>query len=252
MRTVQRGPAIGMAGHLAILGLLSASVGIGAAGWAVGILCGSITTGLLARALDTNGFTSLGPANVATLTRATLVGGIAALAAGSAAATPAAGATLVAFCAVALVLDGVDGRIARLTGTVSSLGARFDMEVDALLILVLSVFVATTIGAWVLIIGAARYLFVAAGTLVPWMRGCLPARYWRKVVAAVLGVALTVAAAQILPGPMAVTALLVALALLGESFGRDVWWLWRRRPAERAGFAAMSQPSAFVRGQPAP
>ena len=33
----------------------------------------------------------------------------------------------------------VDGRVARCTGTVSRLGARFDMEVDAVLILVLAV-----------------------------------------------------------------------------------------------------------------
>ena len=39
----------------------------------------------------------------------------------------------------ALALDGVDGQVARRTGTASELGARFDMEVDAFLILVLSV-----------------------------------------------------------------------------------------------------------------
>ena len=39
-------------------------------------------------------------------------------------------------------LDAVDGQVARRTGTVSALGARFDMEVDAFLILVLSVYVA--------------------------------------------------------------------------------------------------------------
>ena len=40
---------------------------------------------------------------------------------------------------VALALDGVDGQVARRTRTVSALGARFDMEVDAFLVLVLSV-----------------------------------------------------------------------------------------------------------------
>ncbi|GAA4940924.1 hypothetical protein GCM10023238_03240 [Streptomyces heliomycini] len=43
--------------------------------------------------------------------------------------------------AVALILDGVDGKVARRTGTSTPLGARFDMEVDAFLILVLSVYV---------------------------------------------------------------------------------------------------------------
>ena len=52
-------------------------------------------------------------------------------------------------------------------GTTSPLGARFDMEVDAFLILVLSVYVGRTIGAWVLAIGVARYAFVAARVAGP-------------------------------------------------------------------------------------
>jgi hypothetical protein len=47
---------------------------------------------------------------------------------------------LVAAVAIlALTLDGVDGWLARLRGTQSRFGARFDMETDALLVLVLSV-----------------------------------------------------------------------------------------------------------------
>ena len=52
------------------------------------------------------------------------------------------GRPLVGLTAVALALDGVDGRVARRTETVTAVGARFDMEVDAFLILVLSVYVA--------------------------------------------------------------------------------------------------------------
>ena len=37
-----------------------------------------------------------------------------------------------------LILDGVDGRVARARGEVSAFGARFDMETDALLLLCLS------------------------------------------------------------------------------------------------------------------
>ncbi len=80
-----------------------------------------------------------------------------------------------------------------------------------------------------LAIGAARYVFVAAGWLLPWMRGSLPPRYWRKVVAATQGIVLAFAAADLLPRSWTVVALGVALALLAESFGRDVWWLWRHR-----------------------
>ena len=109
------------------------------------------------------------------------------------------------------------------------------MEVDAFLILVLSVYVARVgrcVGARD---RAARYAFVAAGWLLPWLRAPLPPRYWRKVVAAVQGVVLTVAAAEVLPAPPGRgSPLVAALALLAESFGRDVWWLWRHR-AGRGG-----------------
>ena len=93
-------------------------------------------------------------------------------------------------------LDAVDGRVARRTGTVTPLGARFDMEVDAFLIAVLSVYVAPDVGAWVLAIGAMRYAYVAAGWALPWLRRPTPPRYWAKVVAAVQGVVLAVAAAE--------------------------------------------------------
>jgi phosphatidylglycerophosphate synthase len=141
-------------------------------------------------------------------------------------------ALLVILSVAALMLDFVDGRVARLTRTATPFGARFDGETDAFLILVLSVYVARWAGAWVLLIGAARYAFAVAGWVLPWLRGRLPPRYWRKVVAAVQGVALTYAAAEVGPHPAAYAVLVVALGLLAESFGRDVLWLRRpRRPA---------------------
>jgi hypothetical protein len=68
------------------------------------------------------------------------------------------------------------------------------------------------------------------------MRAPLPRRDWRKTVTAAQGVALTLAAADILPLAANRALLAIALALLAESFGRDVWWLWRhRRAAVAAG-----------------
>ncbi|MGH3447849.1 MAG: CDP-alcohol phosphatidyltransferase family protein, partial [Nocardioidaceae bacterium] len=175
---------------------------------------------------------TLGPADLVTLTRATLVCAVAALTADAFFRQPAV-AWLVSLAVIALLLDAVDGKVARRTGTTSSFGARFDGEVDAFLILVLSVYVARNLGTWVLAIGAARYVFAVAGQGAPWLRAQLPPRYWRKVVAAVQGITLAVVAADIVPGWLSAAALVVALALLAESFGRDVCWLWRYRGAER-------------------
>ena len=82
---------------------------------------------------------------------------------------PAARWWIVGLGTVALVLDGVDGWIARREGTASAFGARFDMETDAALLLVLSglAWRRGAAGPWVLGIGALRYLFVAAGRVRP-------------------------------------------------------------------------------------
>jgi phosphatidylglycerophosphate synthase len=136
---------------------------------------------------------------------------------------------VVPIAAVALVTDAVDGRVARRTGTVTRFGARFDMETDAALLLVLSVYVARDLGLWVLAIGLARYVFGAAKAPLPWLRGQAPPRPWCKVVAALQGVALVVAASGLIPDTAATAILLVALALLTESFAHEAWDLWRLR-----------------------
>ena len=186
----------------------------------------------LARGLARGRGERLGPASWVTLARATLAVGVAALAADSFAHdTPVA--LLVTLAAVALALDAADGWMARRTGTATALGARFDGEVDAFLILALSVYVAPAYGAWVLAIGAARYLFLAGEWLLPWMRAPLPPRRWRRVVAAAQGIVLTVAAAEVLPRALTQALLVAALAALAASIGECVWWLWRRRDAVR-------------------
>ena len=61
------------------------------------------------------------------------------------------------------------------------------------------------------------------------MRAPLPRRDWRKTVTASQGFALVIAAAGVVPTTVSRVLLAIALAMLAESFGRDVWWLWRRR-----------------------
>ena len=168
------------------------------------------------------------PGTRVTLARASLAITVAVLAA---AGGPVA--LLVALATLALVLDYVDGWVARRTASASALGARMDGEVDAFLILVLSVYVAPEVGWWVVAIGAARYVFGAGELLLPWMRAPLPPRRWRKVVAATQGAVLTVAAAGVLPLALTPTLLAGALVLLAASMAECVWWLWRRRSAGR-------------------
>jgi phosphatidylglycerophosphate synthase len=223
--TVRDGTVIAGVCAGALFATLSELDGLGPLGWLAGLAVAVTTNLLLARGMDRRGIAGIDLANRVTLGRAMLVAGVAALVADGGWRTAHTSA-IVAVSTIALVLDAVDGQVARRTHSVTELGARFDMEVDAFLILVLSGFAVPLVGPWVLAIGAARYAYVAVGWALPWLRRPVPSRYWRKVVAAIQGIVLTVAASQLLPTLAISLALGVALALLAESFGRDVWWQW--------------------------
>ena len=210
--------------------------GLPAIGWAAALAYLATSTALLINGLRRRRTSRLGWANVVTATRSTLVAIITGLVASSFVA-PVPVQLLIGLVVPALALDAADGWIARRTGTTTELGARFDMEVDAFLLLVLSAFVAPILGPWVLAIGLMRYAFVAAGWILPWLRLQLPPRYWRKVVTAVQGIALTLAASGLVP-ELAGVVVGVALLLLVESFGRDVVWLALRSRARRVEVGA--------------
>jgi phosphatidylglycerophosphate synthase len=219
-----------------LLGTLSLTAGLGVAGWVVGLAAGWGTTALLAAGRVRSGQQAIGPADWVTLTRALLVAGVAGLVADSFD-RPVPVTALVTLSSVALVLDAVDGQVARRTGTTTPFGARFDCEVDAFLILLLSIAVARDYGGWVLAIGAARYVLLVAGWAVPWLAAPLPPRYWGKVVAAVQGIVLTAAASGLLPHPVGMLAVGVALVLLAESFGCSIIWLYRTGAGRRTRLA---------------
>lgn len=221
-------PSVGLLAQLAVLTLLAATVELGPAGWLAGIAFGVGTWVLLTQAFSRPEARGWGPADTITLARATLIGGVTALVADSFF-IPIPVSVLVTAAAAALVLDAVDGQVARRTGTTSAVGARFDMEADAALVLVLSVFVATGLGWWVVLLGLPRYLFAGAARSQPWLRRPLPVRLSRKVVAATQGTVLLVAAAVVLPAPLMTAGLALLLLLLAWSFGRDIGWLWRLR-----------------------
>jgi phosphatidylglycerophosphate synthase len=135
----------------------------------------------------------------------------------------------VVLASVATMLDGVDGWLARRTGLASAFGARFDMETDALLILVLSMLVWQhgKAGAWVLACGLMRYGLVAAGWVVPWLARPLRSTLRGKTVAVVQIIGLILAIAPIMPVPYSAIVAAVTLTALVWSFAVDVAWLAR-------------------------
>ncbi len=144
--------------------------------------------------------------------------------------TPLIATCIAVVGAVCLILDGVDGHIARRRGETSSFGGRFDIETDAAttLLLAISVTVFDIAGWWVVAIGALRYVYLLAGLLLPALRAPLPFNQARRVIGmsqAVLLVASMLLAA-LLPGLVSGgwLAVLPGLGLLALvfSFGRDV------------------------------
>ena len=224
--TIRLAALLGMLATAALLGVVSATAGLGAAGWIAGLATGSAAAALLVTARMRSDQPAILPADWVTLTRALLIAGVTGLVADSFG-RPVPVTALVTLSAVALALDAVDGQVARRTGTATPLGARIDGETDAFLILLLSIAVSQDYGGWVLVIGAARYALLLAGWLIPWLAAPLPPRYWGKVVAAVTGIVLIVAASGLVDRRTGMIAVAAALLLLAESFGRNVIWLYR-------------------------
>ena len=262
MRAFRALPVDSAVTQLVLLGALGWAAPVGGAAVAISFGCALVGLALLSRGLAGQGRRGLGPADHVTVTRATLACAVAALTAQSLlghAHLLGQGpplrhghpTMLVAVAGLALVLDAVDGWVARHSRTETPLGARMDMEVDAFLILVLSVAASVVVGWWVLAIGAFRYGFLTATWVAPWLGGAVPPRWSRKAVAALQGVVLTVVTAQVLPRGACVAALAVALALLAWSFGTQVAELWPSRqrrvgPSGLLGDARAATPAPAV------
>lgn len=128
---------------------------------------------------------------------------------------------------VVFTLDGLDGWLARRGGQASAFGAHFDMEVDALMVLVASLALVQgqRVGAFLLIAGWLRYLFVISTALRP-ARGPEPARRSGRYIFSAMTVSLCASYAD-LPGQRPLAA--VATSLLVISFGRSFLWHFRGR-----------------------
>ncbi len=213
-------------------------VGSALLGWQLGWLSASAATFcflvLAALIMRNSRARSFGTADVVTLVRGVGVCFLAGLALQALAGGLARHGvlTMIVMGALCLTLDGVDGRVARSRGEASAFGARFDVETDAAMLVVLSVAVAALgiAGWWVLAIGALRYGYVATSVVVPALRTPLPYRYSAKVIAVAQAVALLAALTlRLIHGEhwLTNTFLLAALASLCWSFGRSVIWQLR-------------------------
>jgi len=137
-----------------------------------------------------------------------------------------------------IALDGIDGYLARRDGNASPFGARFDMEIDSALMLVLAIIAARLGGAWLILLGLPRYIFVLAAYLWPFLSAPLPHSERRRITCVLQGFGLV---AAIYPWEYGTIAALAALVVLLWSFAVDVVWLWRHAASSEMenGFAPL-------------
>jgi phosphatidylglycerophosphate synthase len=136
---------------------------------------------------------------------------------------------------LALVLDGVDGWMARRTRMASAYGQHLDINFDTLTmgILALLAWQGGKAGPWVLAIGLARYAFVAAGWVWPWLNAELPFSQRRRVICVVQIAVLLVCLTPFMVPPMSSLAAVAALGLLLFSFVVDTLWLVKAGAGKR-------------------
>lgn len=230
--TVACGLGLGLAGVVAFGASAASALALGLYAVAAAFVVAGASPG---------GAGGFGLANAITLFRAALVALMAGALAGR---EGTAWLSVAAF--LVLFLDGADGWWARRSGTASAFGARFDMETDALYVLVMSLLLwqGGRFDAWILVAGLARYAFVAAGAVWPALTAPLPPRQRRRL--AFVAMAATMAAALSPDLSRAVAnwgradlAVAGALAFLVWSFAVDVVLLSR---GDRARLAEENSP----------
>jgi phosphatidylglycerophosphate synthase len=224
-------------GALAALAALAAVVALGEYGFAASARFATLALaaciaglgGVAVLAYRHGRARKFGAANCVTLVRAALIAPLIGLL--GEAPTAALAWLALAIASVVLVLDGVDGSLARRFRAATAFGARFDMETDALLILVLSALCWQfgKAGAWILAAGLLRYAFVAVSAPLPWLRRALPASRRRQAVCVVQIVALLVCLTPLVAPPWSAAAAALGLAALAWSFLVDMAWLARQR-----------------------
>ncbi|MRH78840.1 CDP-alcohol phosphatidyltransferase family protein [Spiribacter sp. C176] len=129
-----------------------------------------------------------------------------------------------ALAMVVALLDALDGAIARRLKCERPFGARFDMEVDAAMLMIFSLwlFALDRAGIWVLLIGLWRYVFVLISQFRPALRAPLPFSQRRRVICGIQGVGLALCLAPGMPATASAPVAAGLLLLLSYSFMVDM------------------------------
>ncbi len=131
-----------------------------------------------------------------------------------------------------LVLDGLDGRVARRNGMASPFGARFDMEADTLFMLAVYVLAVagSAVDAWIMACGSVRYAFVVTGLFITRLNAPFRPTLRGKAIYVAQAAAPIIALMPICPSFLACLLCAAAFLLVLYSFAVDSLWLLRHAP----------------------
>ena len=129
-----------------------------------------------------------------------------------------------ALAALILLTDGIDGAVARKRGEASAFGACFDMETDALFVLMvtLRLWLHEGYGSWVLTAGILRYAYVISIWFAPGSGREAPRSLLGRLAFLIL--ALGLIAGLALPGSAGSACVLVGTCVVSLSFARSFYF----------------------------
>lgn len=137
--------------------------------------------------------------------------------------------SLVAACVLvlALILDGVDGMLARRYGASTSEGALLDVEVDAMLVclLALALYHYSSLSIAVVLAGALRYLYVLGISYLKHSNTPEPRRRYASAIA--VSTILSMIAALFLNHRVVHWIVYFHCGLVAASFLRSYWFRWQ-------------------------
>lgn len=134
---------------------------------------------------------------------------------------------LVSLLSIAVLMDVLDGYIARRTNTQSDFGALFDMEVDSFYVLAMGLYFhfTTDFGLWLLIPGSIRYIYDIVRIVIVDEK-FEPKRQSLAVFLAGFNFVLLIAA-LLLPSDLSLLVLLISLMVVCASFSRSFFDLFK-------------------------
>ena len=139
--------------------------------------------------------------------------------------------TFIILALISLLLDGLDGFIARRYNDTSKFGELFDQESDNFLMFVLSIslYINKDIGLYVFLIPAYRYIFITLMTKYSWLKNTLPDSILRKSVC-VMTTLLMIISHEVYFNEFIFNFIInLALFIITFSFSKDIIWLYRNK-----------------------